>query len=40
MITKGTPGWEDMLPKGVAEIIKRDNLFGYDPKKIIVEQTK
>jgi len=28
-----------MLPKGVAEIIKRDNLFGYDLKKM-VEPTK
>jgi hypothetical protein len=29
-----------MLPKGVAEIIKRDNLFGYDPKLDLVEQNK
>ena len=39
MISKGEPGWEVMLPKGVAEIIKRDNLFGYDLKKM-VEPTK
>lgn len=40
MISKGTPGWEDMLPKGVAEIIKKDNLFGYDPlKNVIPEKT-
>lgn len=35
MISQGTPGWEQMLPKGVAEIIKRDNLFGYDPKQLV-----
>jgi len=40
MISKGTPGWEEMLPKGVAEIIKKDNLFGYDPlKNVVPEQT-
>jgi len=31
-------GWEEMLPQGVAEIIKRNHLFGYDPKKIVAEQ--
>lgn len=39
MISKGIPGWEDMLPKGVSEIIKRDNLFGYDPKVVYEEKT-
>ena len=29
MITKDLPGWEDMLPEGIAELIKRDHLFGY-----------
>jgi hypothetical protein len=29
-----------MLPKGVAEIIKRDNLFGYDPKKMVESTEK
>ena len=38
MIAKGIPGWEEMLPKGVSEIIKRDNLFGYDPKVIYQEK--
>lgn len=28
MIEKGEPGWEDMLPKGVAEIIKSKHLFS------------
>lgn len=39
MIAKGMNGWEDMLPKGVSEIIKRDKLFGYDPKVVYVEKT-
>lgn len=39
MIHKGIPGWEELLPKGIAELIKRDNLFGYDPKKLIPENT-
>lgn len=38
MISKGIIGWEEMLPKGVSEIIKRDNLFGYDPKNVYVEE--
>lgn len=28
MINQGLPGWEELLPKGIAEIIKRDSLFG------------
>lgn len=39
MISKGKPGWEEMLPKGIAELIKRDNLFGYDPKKLMEEKS-
>src|SRR6478672_1513966 len=35
MIHNGIPGWEDMLPKGIAELIKRDHLFGYDPNKVL-----
>jgi hypothetical protein len=31
MISNGTPGWEKMLPKGIAEVIKQQHLFGYDP---------
>lgn len=38
MISKGKPGWEEMLPKGIAELIKKDNLFGYDPKKLLEEK--
>jgi hypothetical protein len=40
MIINGSSGWEVMLPKGVAEIIKRDNLFGYDPKKMVESTEK
>jgi hypothetical protein len=29
MISKNKPGWEEMLPEGIAELIKRDHLFGY-----------
>lgn len=38
MISHGKPGWESMLPKGVSELIKKHNLFGYDPNRIL-EQT-
>ncbi|KGO82629.1 TonB-dependent receptor [Flavobacterium rakeshii] len=38
MISKGQSGWEDMLPPGVAEIIKKNQLFGYDPKTLVAEQ--
>ena len=31
MIGKGQSGWESMLPPGIAELIKEDRLFGYDP---------
>ncbi|WP_457617628.1 TonB-dependent receptor [Lutibacter sp.] len=33
MIAKGEKGWEDMLPKGIAEIIKEERLFGYSKRK-------
>jgi hypothetical protein len=35
MISNGKPGWESMLPSGVSEIIKNQNLFGYSPDKIV-----
>ena len=35
LISNGNPGWEKMLPKGIAEIIKEHKLFGYDPNKIL-----
>jgi hypothetical protein len=33
MISKDIDGWEAMLPKGIAELIKRDKLFGFSEKK-------
>jgi hypothetical protein len=33
MIENGTPGWEEMLPKGVGEIIKEKKLFSYSSDK-------
>ena len=35
MIINGKSGWESMLPKGIAELIKKDHLFGYDPNKFL-----
>lgn len=37
MIVKGQSGWENMLPPGIAELIKKDRLFGYDPTNFITE---
>ena len=37
MINHGKPGWERMLPTGIAEIIKEHQLFGYDPNKVLKE---
>ena len=37
MISEGKPGWEAMLPSGIAEIIKEHHLFGYNPNKILKE---
>ena len=33
MIMCNEPGWEKMLPEGIAEIIKKDRLFGYTKRK-------
>ena len=33
MIINGESGWEDMLPEGIAELIKKDRLFGYIRRK-------
>ena len=33
MINQNKLGWESMLPQGVAEIIKKHSLFGYNPSK-------
>ncbi len=39
MINQGKSGWENMLPKGIAELIKKHKLFGYDANKVL-EETK
>jgi hypothetical protein len=39
MISKGQPGWENMLPEGIAALIKKDNLFGYDPEHVLEKTT-
>lgn len=33
MIMSSEPGWEEMLPGGIAELIKKDRLFGYIKRK-------
>lgn len=33
MLATGKQGWEEMLPKGIAEIIKQEGLFGYSKRK-------
>jgi len=35
MIGENKPGWESMLPPGVAEIIKTQELFGYNPNALL-----
>ncbi|MFT5436252.1 MAG: hypothetical protein ACI840_000896 [Ulvibacter sp.] len=37
MIENGEEGWEEMLPKGVSEIIKDKKLFGYSSMKTEIE---
>jgi hypothetical protein len=37
MISEGKPGWESMLPTGVAEIIKAQHLFGYHSENVLKE---
>jgi hypothetical protein len=34
MIIKGDKGWEEMLPKGIPEIIKQNRLFGYSKSRV------
>ncbi len=33
MIINNETGWEEMLPEGIAEIIKKDRLFGYTKRR-------
>ena len=37
MINDGNPGWENLLPHGIAEIIKQHHLFGYDSSKVLAK---
>ncbi len=37
MISQGRSGWETMLPSGIAEIIKEQKLFGYEPSNVLKE---
>ena len=39
MINDGDPGWENLLPQGIGEIIKEHQLFGYDPDKVLIKST-
>jgi hypothetical protein len=39
MIGQSKPGWESMLPTGVATIIKKKKLFGYDPNVLLEKNT-
>ena len=34
MIANGEEGWEEMLPKGISEIIKDQRLFGYSRRRV------
>ncbi|MBT8286732.1 MAG: TonB-dependent receptor [Flavobacteriaceae bacterium] len=34
-IASGEEGWHDMLPKGIAEIIKKQSLFGCETEEVI-----
>ena len=35
MINEGTPGWESMIPKVVANLIKKKSLFGYEAEGVM-----
>ena len=35
MISTGEDGWEEMLPKGISEIIKEHRLFGYSRRRFV-----
>jgi hypothetical protein len=37
MIMSNETGWEEMLPEGVGEIIKKDRLFGYTKRKKLIK---
>jgi hypothetical protein len=35
MINEGTEGWEEMLPKVVANLIKEKSLFGFEAEEVM-----
>jgi len=35
MISEGKDGWENMLPEGVAKLIKEKSLFGYETEEVM-----
>lgn len=35
MINEGEDGWENMLPEGVAKLIKEKSLFGYEAEEVL-----
>jgi hypothetical protein len=35
MINEGTTGWESMIPKVVANLIKEKSLFGYEAEEVM-----
>ena len=39
MISDGNPGWENLLPQGIGEIIKEHQLFGYNPDKVLIKSS-
>ncbi len=38
MIADGESGWEEMLPDGVAKLIKEESLFGYEAEQVFLEE--
>ncbi len=38
MIAEGEEGWEEMLPEGIAEMIKSKNLFGCEIEKLVSDK--
>lgn len=36
-ITDGEEGWEELLPKGIAEVIKEQGLFDFKPKALNIK---
>ena len=40
MICKGETGWEDMLPEGIADLIKDYRLFGYSRRPLVLSKRK